>query len=231
MIIFPCAHILSHSFCKLLTLNQLFSALQCAHSCFSFVHHSLWVYYDTISLCTHLFSSICKLTNTASTLLCFELVHTISILLCPSQGVSVLWYQFPCAHIFSLSFASWLTPHQLFSALNWCTHSRFSPLSITGCECITKYFIVKIFSLFHLQATNTAPTAVLRCALSFVKIQNLHMRVSTSCMYLLFQCSNSVCVSKSSLYICRSVSKQIILTISIVSFFCFVVTLLYHHSL
>ena len=110
-----------------------------------------------------------------------------------------------------------------------CTvHTFVSPLSTTGCECIMILFpCAHIFSLFYLQVTNTAPTPVLRCALAFVQIQF----VSSSCMYSLFQCSLvSACVSKSSLSMCSSVSKQILI-VSIVSFFCFVVTLLDYHSL
>ena len=79
---------------------------------------------------------------------------------------------------------------------------------------------------FYLQATNTAPTAVLRCALSFVQIQ----WVSSSCMYYYFNALESACVSKSSL--CRwSSEPEQRLTISFVSFFCFGVTLLDYHSL
>ena len=154
------------------------------------------------------------MTHIAPTLLCFELVHTLvsplSITVC--ECIMIL---FPCAHLFSLSLAG--DSH----CTNGCiVHTCL--LFIIVCECIMIIFscthILSLLFEVDLHCTN----CMLRCALAFVQIQ--YQYVSSSCMYLLFQCSSACHVSKSSLCMWSSEPEQI-LTISFVSFFCFVVTL------
>ena len=98
----------------------------CAHTRLSFVHHIAGecIMIISIPLCRYLFSFICKSTNTASTLLCFLLWHTHSLFAHHTVGECIMII-FPCVHVFSLSFASRLTPHQLFSAF-YCSYTRFS---------------------------------------------------------------------------------------------------------
>ena len=110
----------------------------CAHTCFSFVHHRLWVHHDNISLCS----------------------------------------------IISHSFASWLTPHQLFSALNWCTLSFLLCPSQGVSVLWYKDFLVHIFSLFYLQVTDTAPSA-LQCAHTLVSPLFITVR---ECIMIIFLC-------------------------------------------
>ena len=104
----------------------LLSALNCSHTRFSFVHHHRrWVYYDNISLCTHLFSFICSWLTLHQL---FSALNwcTLSFLLRPSQNVSALWSIISfCTHPFSLIFTG--DSHCTNSSLLWTgAHSRFS---------------------------------------------------------------------------------------------------------
>ena len=89
MIIFPCAHLFS-PICRFSHRTNSALLWTGARTRFSFVRHSLWVYFDNISLCTHLFSLL--FAGDSQHQLCSALNWcTHSFLLCPSQYVSVLW--------------------------------------------------------------------------------------------------------------------------------------------
>ena len=146
-------------------------------------------------------------TDTAPTLLCFELVHALVSPLSITVG-EYLMVIFPCAHLFSFTGDSHCSDSPL---LYTATHSFLlcpsQPVSASDNISLCAHLFSSIC-----KSTNTALTPVLCCALLFIQIQF----VSSSCMYVLFQCSR-VHVCQKVPCACVALPKQIILTISFVS--------------